>query len=149
MARDLDAEIIRDYRRQPGTDRPDRRQAILAWSMVSGAWRENDGPTVNGMFAAAEWTLGLTDSRPMAEVLYTDSERLDHALADDGEVDLPYDYAAGLAEVLLIRQVLPAARPGVKAYGQGVYAWLGWWIGEQEYPGWITEEERAIARRAS
>jgi hypothetical protein len=129
------ATVISDlYRRMPGTARPSRRQAQGAWAAVSTLRQETDFPLIVGAYTAAEWTLEVSDLRPLARagLSWDDVDRL--AVRDDATVLHVADPDTIGSELLTIIEVLDGRRGGDESVARGAYLWLSWWVGLRDLP---------------
>lgn len=95
---------------------------------------ESDYPLVVGAYTAAEWTLQLTDVRPLARARLTDDDVVRLAVADDPDLVHPADHATISDEVIDAIAVLEHRRPGDDSLALGVYVWLAWWLGYRDLP---------------
>lgn len=130
------------YRRVPGTARPSRQQAHGAWAAVSTLRHESEHPLVVGAYLAAEWTLELTDVRPMARARLT-LEDLDLlAVCDDPSLVHEVDRATIADELLMATEVLQ--RSGGESTALGVYVWLAWWLGVRDLPDQFIPSSEAF-----
>lgn len=126
--------VISDlYRRLPGMSAPSREQAQGAWAAVSTLRHESDHPLIQGAYAAAEWTLQVTDGRPLrrARLGVEDVNRV-ATTGDDGIV-YPADQDAILAELQAVTELLGRSQDG-ESFARGVYVWLAWWVGVRDLP---------------
>lgn len=130
-------------KRDRGTVRPRREQAQAAWLQVSDVDRHSDHPFVRGAYAAAEWTLQLTDRRPIAADLLSPDEMMRAVIDEDGRCNREATTEAIVAELELIVGIIRKQTPGNEQKARGAYAWLAWWVGVMELPGWLEEADTA------
>lgn len=122
-------------RRDPALLAPTRGQVHLAWRWISRVhWTHADMQFFAGMYAAAEWTLDLTDERPVSPRVpgYEPPlvPRTDFGKAGD-ELDLITGIMKGEWSV----------RSGGD-YVSGAHAWLLWWTGATPVPIWLETKEQ-------
>jgi hypothetical protein len=122
------------YKRIPGTPAPTRQQCHGAWAAVSTLRQESDHPLVVGAYTAAEWTLQLTDVRPIARDRLTDDDVVRIAAGDDPTIVHPAEPGMVGQEILAAIDVLEHRRAGDDGVALGVYVWLAWWAGQRDLP---------------
>ena len=132
------------YRRIPGTPAPTRQQAHGAWAAVSTLRHESEHPLIVGAYTAAEWTLQLTDVRPLARASLTDEDVVRLAVADDPDLVHPADHATSSDELLRAIEVLEHRREGDEGIALGVYIWLSWWLGHRDLPEQLIPASEAF-----
>jgi hypothetical protein len=121
------------YKRIPGTPRPARQQAHGAWAAVSTLRQESDYPLIVGAYTAAEWTLELTDVRPIARDRLTDDVARIAGEADSSIVH-PADETTVGQEILAAIEIMEFRQPGNESLARGVFVWLAWWAGHRDLP---------------
>lgn len=128
----IDAEALR---RDPALLAPTRGQVHLAWRWISRVyWSAPDIQFFAGVYAAAEWTLDLTDVAPVAPKVpgYEPPlvPRTEFGKAGD-ELDL----------IVAIRKGEWSVQSGGD-YVFGASAWLTWWVGATEEPNWLPSQHQ-------
>lgn len=120
------------YRRVPGTVAPARGQAQGAWAAVSALRQEFEYPLIVGAYTAAEWTLQVTDLRPLARARLTAADVARLARVEDGSLVRAADEDCILEELQSAIDMLNGSEDD--PYARGVYVWLAWWVGVRDLP---------------
>lgn len=130
------APLTEDLRRDPAAPEPSRTQTQQAWRWLSRLyWSNSDMHFLEGMYAAAEWTMGLTDVPPVAAYV-----------PDYSRPAQPRTAAFGRAgdELDLITAVI-RGQHGIRGHGMdyvgGARDWLLWWVGATDLPHLLQPKE--------